>query len=224
MEEQLNKYFSYYEKLLETKDYNMLSDSERSIVSRFSTEDEYHRIRKIILTDKEISSEERKIIKPDPEILNNLLDAMKSKKSSTGSLRVVKNIFEYRIPAYQFAFYAAASILIFIFVLKHEKIVNVQTPVYVCKTDTVEKFITKENNTNIQKPAQVIFLKNEEQQISNNDKTPVDTHITSDSNPIIYNPEALGINVDIKEKIEDFKPKGRTMHDDSAVVKFLVKI
>ena len=223
MEEQLNKYFSDYEKLLETKDYNMLSDSERSIVSRFSTEEEYHRIRKIILTDKEISSEERKIIKPDPEILNNLLDAMKSEKSSTGSLRVVKNIFEYRIPAYQFAFYATASILIFIFVLKHEKIVNVQTPVYVCKTDTVEKFITKENNTNIQKPAQVIYVKNEEQSALNNDKAPENIQI-DESNHVINNPEELGINVDIKEKIEDFKPKGRTMHDDSAVVKFLVKI
>ena len=66
-------------------------------------------------------------------------------------------------------------------------------------------------------------MKNEEQSALNNDKAPENIQI-DESNPVIINPEALGINVDIKEKIEDFKPKGRTMHDDSAVVKFLVTI
>jgi hypothetical protein len=224
MEEQLNKYFPEYEELLKTKDYSMLSDSERSIVSRFSTEEEYTGMRKIILADKEISKEERKAIKPDPEILNNLLNTMKSNEAPHGVSKVVKNIFGYRIPAYQFAMYAAASIILFIFVLKREKIVTVQKPIYVCKTDTVEKYIVKETKPEVQSPAKLNYTKTDEPVTLNKKEVPDNTQITNDNNSSINILEFLGINVDLKEKIEDFKPKGRTMLDDSAIVKFLVKI
>jgi len=221
MEEQLNKYFSDFEKLLKTKDYNMLSDSERSIVGRFSTEGEYNRMRKIILLNSEISIEERKTVKPDPNILNGLVNKMKSNKASSGRVR---NIFEYRIPAYQFAIYAAASIIVFILIFNREKTVSVQKPVYVCKTDTVEKYIVKENQSNIQKPAQINYSKTDEKVNINNEKSPAITQIPNHYNSSLNNFELPGTKFDIKDKIEGSRPKGRTMLDDSSIVKYFVTI
>lgn len=224
MEEELNKYFTEYEKLLKTKDYNMLSDSERSIVSHFSTEEEYNRIRKIILLNSEMISADKKTIKPDTEILKNLIGVMRSNKASSGAFRIINNIFEYRIPVYPFAMYAAVSIIVFVFIFNREKIVTVQEPVYVCKTDTVVKYIERETNSNIQKPAQINYTKKDEQLTLNKETTPDNAQTANDKNPSMNNLEILGINVNIKEKIENSKPKGRTMLDDSAIVKFLVKI
>jgi hypothetical protein len=224
MEEQLNKHFSEYEKLLKTKDYHMLSDQEKSLVNRFSSKEEYGKMRKVILSNDEIIRTEAKTINPHPEILNNLLYTMKSKQASVGMNSLFKNIFRYKLPAYQFAIYAVVLAFVFLFVFKREKVISIDKPVYVYKTDTIEKSIVKETKPNIKKNNKINYSKLKEQ-ITNDDK------ITQDNPPAlndnIYSKsslELLGINVDIKEKMENFKPKGRTMHDDSALVKFLVKI
>jgi hypothetical protein len=224
MEEQLNNNFLEYEKLLKTKDYSMLSDSERSIVNRFSTEEEYSKIRKVILLNSEIINEEKKTVEPDPEILKNLIRATKSNKASAGVFGVVRNIFEYRIPAYQFALLAAASILLFFFIFKKGETLNVQEPVHVYKTDTIEKYIVNELKPEIQNQAQINNTIKNEQATLNKETTTNNTSISNDNSSSMDNPELFGINADLKEKIENSRPKGRSMLDDSSLVKFLVKI
>jgi len=224
MEEQLNKYFLEYEELLKTKDFSMLSDAERSIVSRFSTEDEYNRIRKILLSGIEITDEGRKTVGPDPHILSNLVNTMKSNNASSGILKVMRNVFEYRIPAYQFAMYAVASILVFFFMFDREKTVTIQKPVYITKTDTIKKYIINDALPNVIKPAPINYTKKEEPVTLNKRVTPANIQNTSGSNSSLNNFESQGINIDLKDKIEDSKPKGRTMLDDSAMAKFYVKI
>lgn len=224
MEEQLNNNFPEYEKLLKTKDYGMLSDSERSMVNRFSTEEEYSRIRKIILSNSEIINEEKKTVEPDPEILKNLIRAMKPVRASPDAYKVVKNIFEYKIPAYQFALLAAASILLFFFILPSERIVTVQKPVYVYKTDTIEKFIVNKPEPKVQNSAPINYAIKDNQVTLNNHTTPDKSQTSNDNNSSLNKLEILGINVDIKDKIENSKSKGWSMLDDSSLVKFLVKI
>ena len=220
MEEQLNKYFSEYEKLLKSKDYNMLSNSERCIVSRFSTEKEYNETRKIILLNSEIINEDKKSVNPDPEILNNLITAIKSNNTSFDILKVVKNILEYRIRVYQFALYAAASIILLIIISNKEKIVTIQNPVYISKADTVEKDLEKNSDTNIQKIVQINYTQKDTDETLVKEKAQDKTQILIDANDL----ELYGIPVSIKDNVENYKPKGRSVYDDSSLVKYFVKI
>jgi hypothetical protein len=224
MEEQLNNYFSEFEKLLKTKDYSVLTDPERGIVNRFSTEEEYNKIRKIILMNSEMISKDKNTFEPDPEIFKNLLNTMRSDKASSGFSMIIRNIFKYRIPAYQFAIYVAASIIIFIFIFNRGKIVTVEKPVYYCKTDTVEKIIIKESTSDVQIPPQINYVVNDQQENLNSDSTHGYTQVSNDNSSAYRNPELQGINSNIKDRIDDSRSKGRTMLDDSALVKFLVKI
>jgi hypothetical protein len=223
MEDQLNKYFPEYEKLLKTKDYHMLSDLERSIVSLFTSKEEYKRIRKIILSNKETTDEARKTIEPNPKIVNNLINVMKTNKSSSGASRVVKNIFEYKIRAYQFALFAAALILFVLFFYK-EKIVTVKQPDYVYNTDTLEKYIVEDAKSNIQRQAQINFAKKSEQETLNKETAPDITRTSNYNSSSINNLGLPRNNADLKEKIENFKQPVRTIHDDSSILKYFDKI
>lgn len=226
MEEQLEKHFSEYEKLLKTKDYHLLSDQEKIMVNSFSSEEEYDKMRNIILSNEGIIDAERKMVSPDAEILNNLIHTMKSKQVSNSIKGVLKSIFNYKVPAYQFVIGTAVLVLIIIFVFKREKIITIDRPVYITKTDTIEKYINKETkpiinkiiktNTNTKKTTGLIVINIQEK---------ADTFKKFNYNTYSANSlELMGININLKEKIENFKPKGRTMHDDSLLVKFLVKI
>jgi hypothetical protein len=220
MEEQLNQYFLEYEELLKTKNYNMLSESELSIVSRFSTNEEYNRIRKIILLNKEITDKERKTVEPNPDILNNIITIMKSKKDTSTVFHKIKNIFEYRIPAYNFALFAAASIIIFILILNREKMINFQKPVYISKTDTIEKYMEEEGIHNNQKPVQISLMQNNEPKPMSKETTPDVTKTSYYNTSSLNNLKLLQIKVDIKGKIEILKPKERTVHEDSSISKY----
>ncbi len=224
MEEQLNKYFSEYEKLLKTKDYNLLSNQEKSIVNRFSSEEEYSKMRNIILLNAEMLDTESKTVNPNPEILGNLLNTLKSKQASNNVYTLTKSILSYKIPVYQFAIYLIVLVFVFLFVFKKERIINVEKPVYVYKTDTIEKFIVKDIKPILKKTIKTNAPKSFEQITINKNELPDSTQIFDGS---IYSKNSLklmGINVNLKEKIENSRPKGRTMHDDSMLVKFLVKI
>ena len=220
MEEQLNKYFSEYEKLLKSKDYNMLSDSERGIVSRFSTEKEYNETRKIILLNSEIIKEDKKYVNPDPEILNNLIGAIKSKNTSFDIFKVIRNILEYRVRVYQFGIYAVASIILLIFISNRGKIVTVQNPVYISKTDTAEKYMANDSDSNLQNPEQINYSRNDNQETLDKEKPQDDSRISINANDI----ELFGIPVSTIDNIRNYKPKVRSLFDDSSIVKCFAKI
>ncbi len=226
MEEQLDKHFSEFERLLRSKDYQQLSDQEKIMVNGFSSEEEYHKMRSIILSNAEIMDSEKRNVNPNGKILNNLLHRMKMEPTSKRRGNVLIGILNYRVPAYQLMICMAVLVLLMIFVGKREKMVAVDRPVYITRSDTIVKYINiekksvdnktiKTNTKTIKTPGLIV----------NNKQEKPDTYMLLKNNIYSVNiPELKGSDLDLKEKIEYFKPKGRTMHDDSLLVKFLVKI
>jgi hypothetical protein len=224
MEDQLNKYFEEYENLLKTKDYKLLSDQEKSLVNLIASEEEYGRMRKIFLLNKEIVETERKTIKPSPVILGKSINVLKSKQALKKRKSLLYYIFGYNLPAYQVAIYTTILAFILFFAFKKEKFVTIEKPVYIYKTDTIEKYVFKENITPVKKNNIKHYPKQNNQIAFKNQVKPKDTVIFKKNNYTENTNNLKYFYNELIEMIEFNKPQGRTMQDDSAFVKILGKI
>jgi hypothetical protein len=122
MDKNLNKNELELQNLLETKNFDELSDSERVFVMTQMSKNDYVLSRSILLTAPTIFDDEI-IPTPVPLIIN------KSSKA-TGY---------YQLPLYQAIMAVAATIAIMLLVLPINKVEQITSvPEYIVKTDTIE--------------------------------------------------------------------------------------
>lgn len=97
------------EKLLDQKDFEMLSETQRAEVLMHVSKEDYNRMRQIHLLAKSRMANTDLDLKPNPMILNNLRQQMKSRRQVRGLVIPFLEKLNNRIPVYKTA---AAAILI----------------------------------------------------------------------------------------------------------------
>jgi len=133
--------------LIESKDFEKLTATERNRVIAEITEEEFRSRRKLILNVQSFLQAGVKKSKPSKDIQRNVLAVMRAKKEQTGWNRIVK----YRMPIY---IPAAAIILVLLMIpffrneessSSEEQVATKQEakPKIIYKTKTIEKEVPK---------------------------------------------------------------------------------
>jgi len=135
MEENLFDKIPGLEKLLESRSFEELTSNEKNKVLGFMTGEEYENYRATLLKSKTLLAAEQKRLTADPAVRKKLLMRMEQKESfvKEDHQSVLKNLFTFRIPAYQAGFAIAVLVLLFFF-LRNEKPEAIR---YLTKIDTI---------------------------------------------------------------------------------------
>ena len=129
----MNDNMNYPDEVLEmllSRDYHELSSSEKELVSRYISEDEYGDLRKTRLALKSIANSRMNGLKPNPRTKDLLIARLKSNRRP-----VLIRMFEYRVPMWQ----AAAAIILlgtcFFFLDKNQ---NLSSGTVLTQIDTIK--------------------------------------------------------------------------------------
>jgi hypothetical protein len=226
MNEKIFEKLPDFDKLLEKKSFKELSDSEKIIILEYLTEEEYENYREIILESREMFRSELTTLKPEPEMKGILLAQFKTKKppQKSRALSLLTAMLNYRLPVYKLGF---AVSIVFIFILFFRPGVFKDTN-YITKIDTL--FIEKEIKVSVPdtQANQIITASTREH---NTEKPDYVNSIEEKSDyETEQNKENIAFNIDILNNslnnIEAARRmrSGRSINDDSLVLKYLVTV
>lgn len=124
-----------FDRLLEEKAFDALSDREKDQVLQFISEEEYNRFRETVLVAQHRLRRRQPHIAPDPSVKSRLMQRFGSDAASTSGLipRSLSYLLSHRIPVYQAAL--AASVLLFMLVYLFLQ--NHRMPLMMAVADTV---------------------------------------------------------------------------------------
>lgn len=132
--------------LIESKDFDTLTDAEKTVVLSEITEEEFCSRRRLILNVKSFLAEGVKKADPGKEIHRNVLAVMKAKKQESGWNKLIA----YRIPVYIPAAAVVLLLLMIPFFIREEKsgisiriVEKDRNPEVVYRTKTIEKEVPK---------------------------------------------------------------------------------
>lgn len=218
MENDLLKNIPDLLKLLETKDFGDLTGSERTLILRYWSKEEYDDYRQSVRSGKTIFGSEKKRILANPEIKEKLLKRIQSGKSAgklTPAAMFIK-LFTFRIPAYQPGF--AIALLVFLFIFLHDKAPEKIS--YINRIDTVymekEAELLNSSQGKVPEKKSDIVIRKPGNSKERNNKSVI-AKVKAESFQISE-------NRNIYDKIGMVKrmPTGSTASHDSALLKFLV--
>tara|TARA_B100000809_G_scaffold257416_2_gene298983 strand:+ start:87 stop:740 length:654 start_codon:yes stop_codon:yes gene_type:complete len=97
--------------LIDQKNFDELSYSEKELVLNFISEEEYDLQREILQKSKQLFETEAQYLAPNLDIKSTLQDALKNKQKPTGILILLQKMFTYQTPSYQVVMGMTALIL-----------------------------------------------------------------------------------------------------------------
>jgi hypothetical protein len=137
MEENIFDALPGFDRMLEQKTFEELSDRERNLVLQFITEEDYTLFREsVVISQKRRSNgDPATTITPDPSVKNRLMQTFRPDENSPSPTvpGTLSRFLSYRIPLYQ-AGLAASVLLFLVFYLFLQ---NYRMPVRVAVADTV---------------------------------------------------------------------------------------
>jgi hypothetical protein len=214
------------ENIPENKTFDELTESEKAKVLELMSINEYNLYRNTILRSKLLFSQETEAISPDPSIKDKLMLEFRNKNSIKGKnfFHKLNQIINYKIPIYKigFAFSVIIAFTLFFRQWNNEslKYINITDTVYVEKivkqnkadSGLIEKpaFGNKSNKTLKMDTSQNDFQKN--------------NYIKSETVYERHSYENFTIENTMKNiEIIDKMKKGRSIDEDSLLLKFLVQ-
>jgi hypothetical protein len=209
-----------FDKLLKSKDFDDLSESEKSLVMQFMSREEYEALRIPIHNAYRVFSKESENIIPDPRIRQQLLDKFGSMKRPGANPSLIRKVFTYRIPVYQAGIAAVMLLCIAIYFGRVRSGITESSGLAI-KTDTI--FIEKL----VEKPGQDAIA-----QVSVPPAKKPGSHLlgklqTSKIRQNYALPERYASQVRNMEKLVSMNrnaKKGRNAEDDSLLMKLLVTV
>jgi hypothetical protein len=144
MKKNILKNIPNIEDILDKKSFEELTGSEKEIVLKYLSKEEYDVFRQTILNCESFFSEESSLVTPDARIKDSLLEKFELKKTAKkrNILSVIIKILNYKFPVYKIGF-ALSILALFSLLFKKTDFENTK---YIVQKDTV--FVEKPDKIN----------------------------------------------------------------------------
>ncbi|MBL4653132.1 MAG: hypothetical protein JKY53_09775 [Flavobacteriales bacterium] len=127
------------QELIDYKDFQDLLLTEKEMVLKAISKQEYDLYRNIILNIPSIMDEEAHFLSPDPSIKSKLNDALNKEATSSSITLILDKLFNFSVPSYQVVISLATIVLAFVWFgnSNNQEIIVQEKIVYQSQVDTV---------------------------------------------------------------------------------------